>query len=132
VAATILSSMFFQNGISLPPEIEPHLRAVQPFLGFAHITFDGINKNNLIGSEFSVGLLLILLLVVWYMPNTQQLLARYRPALGFSSQGRPPRRGAWLVWRPNFAWSLILAVTGAAALVQLWIGGNAEFLYFQF
>jgi D-alanyl-lipoteichoic acid acyltransferase DltB (MBOAT superfamily) len=84
-----------------------------------------------VGSSFSSGsreLLWITLLyaVVWGMPNTQQLLARYEPALG---RVRPyPVR--WLQWRGNLSWGLLLGAGFATALLAM--GGTSEFIYFQF
>jgi len=97
-----------------------------------YLRFDGMFQNGLIDSYQSITWLFALLLVVWYMPNTQQLLARYRPALGYRPRKVTAYRRSWILWRPNYVWSVILAALGAMALVKMWIGGNAEFLYFQF
>jgi hypothetical protein len=57
---------------------------------------------------------------------------RYRPALGFAPDGREPFWFRWLLWRPNYVWSVIVAIIAVAALWNLWVGSNAEFIYFQF
>jgi alginate O-acetyltransferase complex protein AlgI len=84
-----------------------------------------------VGGSFGYGfreLLWILLLyaIVWGMPNTQQLLAHYDPALG------PVRPGPiqWLRWRGNLSWGILLGASFAVALLAM--GGTSEFLYFQF
>jgi D-alanyl-lipoteichoic acid acyltransferase DltB (MBOAT superfamily) len=126
-ASTILSSMFLGNGVSLPRGLQVHMSMVVPALPSGFLRFDGMFRNGLIDSVQSIGWLAVLLFVVWYMPNTHQLLGRYHPVI--------ERLGActsWIRWRPNYTWSVIIALFGALALVKLWIGGNAEFLYFQF
>jgi D-alanyl-lipoteichoic acid acyltransferase DltB (MBOAT superfamily) len=69
-----------------------------------------------------------LLVLVWAMPNTQQLLARYAPALEpVRAEGPLARR---LAFRPSLGWALLLAVLLAASVV--WLGADSPFLYYQF
>jgi hypothetical protein len=72
--------------------------------------------------------LLALLVLVWWAPNTQSILARYEPAL--MPPGLRLEAPAWLCWRPTPAFAL------AAALLTVWgvlgINRYSEFLYFQF
>ena len=67
-----------------------------------------------------------LFLIVWFAPNTQQIMTRYEPALGRAIAN--PYRG--LVWNPVTKWAV--AAGGVAALGLLALGGTTEFLYFQF
>lgn len=69
-------------------------------------------------------------------PNTAQLLRRYRPVVepvpdngdyAIEPLGRPARL---LCWRPNWQWSLGLALVSAAGILGL--TSISEFLYFQF
>ncbi|HUB13414.1 MAG TPA: MBOAT family O-acyltransferase [Acetobacteraceae bacterium] len=68
----------------------------------------------------------MLYVVVWAMPNTQQIFAEYRPAL--DEVIRSPV--AWLRWRPSPRWALVMGC--ATTLAALAMGGTGEFLYFQF
>lgn len=68
--------------------------------------------------------LLLCALVVWTLPNAQQLLHDHRPAL--QSSARPAR---WQ-WRPNLRWFLFTVVLLVWSLKEM--GGVSEFLYFQF
>ena len=111
-AWTILGSMFLRNGISL-----------------AH---DGMFPNGLLEPGMAIRWLVVLALIAWLAPNTQELMARYRPALGFRSAENGADRYRWLQWRPSYVWSLVIALLCAVALANMWIGDNAEFLYFQF
>ena len=67
-----------------------------------------------------------LYVVVWAMPNTQQIFCEFRPALDEVTRSST----AWLIWRPNGRWAFVLGC--ATALAALAIGGTGEFLYFQF
>lgn len=70
----------------------------------------------------------ILLLASLVLPNTQQLLARFHPALNFEEH--PKAFWTRFLWRPGFSWGLVVAL-----LLGLCICGMARpsrFLYFQF
>lgn len=76
-----------------------------------------------------VGYLAVGAVIALALPNTQELMAKYRPALNFSGQSTRPAFLA-LRWRPNLAW-------GAAFVVMMILGIFAiaeptEFLYFEF
>jgi hypothetical protein len=60
------------------------------------------------------------------MPNTQQIMRDYAPALGRIVAGPLPA----IRWEPSLRWAA--AFGGAATLALLSIGGTGEFLYFQF
>jgi alginate O-acetyltransferase complex protein AlgI len=71
------------------------------------------------------------LLVVWALPNTQQFLRRYRPALDIEeATGTRTGPHRWWQWRPTWPWLLFtLAILYAVGrdFDQL-----SEFIYFQF
>ena len=68
----------------------------------------------------------ILLLVVWLAPNTQQIMAASRPALGIPQDSATAR---WQ-WRPVLATAV--AVAAMATLLIFNLNRYSEFLYFQF
>jgi D-alanyl-lipoteichoic acid acyltransferase DltB (MBOAT superfamily) len=68
----------------------------------------------------------ILLAVVWLAPNTQQIMAASRPALGIPEDSATSR---WQ-WRPAAVSAAIVAAMALAAIVNL--NRHSEFLYFQF
>lgn len=68
----------------------------------------------------------ILLLVVWLAPNTQQIMAAARPALGVPPESVAPR---WQ-WRPAVLSAAAVAVMAFAVVINL--NRHSEFLYFQF
>lgn len=77
-----------------------------------------------------------LLAVVWFLPNTHQLLGRFEPTLEYA-QGKAPPVPRWtlgvsahgaLQWRPYVAWVLaILLISSVLGLSRI-----SEFIYWQF
>jgi alginate O-acetyltransferase complex protein AlgI len=63
--------------------------------------------------------------IVWFAPNTQEIMARTNPTLG-----KAPAIGP-LSWRPNFGWTLAFALAIVLAVLSL-SDDPREFLYFQF
>ena len=70
--------------------------------------------------------LLVLFAIVWFAPNTQQIMTRYEPALG-RAVANPY---AALIWNPMSGWALIAGILAGLGIRAL--GGTTEFLYFQF
>ncbi|MCW1885009.1 MBOAT family protein [Luteolibacter flavescens] len=71
------------------------------------------------------------LIVVWALPNTQEFLRRYRPALDIAeATGTTTGPLRWWQWRPTWQWLLFtLAVIYA---VGRSFDNLSEFIYFQF
>jgi hypothetical protein len=67
----------------------------------------------------------LLTIVAFALPNTQQILAVYRPGLG-----KPERTKRFLTWRPSPATAVLAAALFAAAFLSL--DRVSEFLYYQF
>jgi hypothetical protein len=76
--------------------------------------------------------------VVWFFPNTQQILGQETGPGGIAtSPGTPnvnpapaPTLFAGLRWRPNVGWAVVMAVVLFAVLANL--DSTTSFLYFQF
>ncbi len=69
-----------------------------------------------------------LALIVWGLPNTQQLLSEHEPTIDtYRGQQAPPRL---LQWKPSAAWACYVGVVGLLAV--LYCTQPSEFLYFQF
>ena len=69
------------------------------------------------------------LAIVWFLPNTQQILARFHPAFELSPSDR--REGALrILWQPTLAWGVGLGLVFFAVLVKM--ENPSTFLYFQF
>jgi alginate O-acetyltransferase complex protein AlgI len=79
----------------------------------------------------------VVALIVWGLPNTQEWLARYQPALGLAAAEKEaaPRRGLvafWsrLAWQPNPLWAVLLAALAVFTFTQM--SNVSEFIYWQF
>lgn len=70
------------------------------------------------------------LVIAWFLPNTQEFLRRYRPALGMSEFSTGSGKRKWWEWRPTpvFAvFTLVLLYVTAREFDKI-----SEFIYFQF
>ncbi len=126
-AADILKGMIGLHGLALPQPIYDHLG---PLAGAAHAL--GVTATQGGGRSFLLLMMWIpiLLLVVLTCPNTLQMLAPYEPALGVK---RPPGdrpRAVALAWEASLPWALVVSVVAAVGVYSL--GGQSEFLYWQF
>ena len=68
-----------------------------------------------------------LLLACWILPNTQQIMRKFEPAINFIENPRDP---SFIEWKPSRVWSL--AVLAMAVICLFNMTGISEFLYFQF
>jgi D-alanyl-lipoteichoic acid acyltransferase DltB (MBOAT superfamily) len=129
-ATSILRSMIGLNGMQLPAFLESQLGFMRNWgVGFLGFTLDvGISQKY---ATFGV---LILLLIAFFTPNTQQWMGIYNPTLtepiSPRSQGKLPQFWQSLTWKPNNIWTVIIAGITTASL--LCFTRVSEFLYFQF
>ena len=96
----------------------------------------GLNGLNLDAPGMGYALLwaVCLLIIVWFFPNTQEVMARFRPLLEYGSEGKSKlhlgEAPSWLRWRPILLWAVataVLAVFGVLGMSQV-----TEFIYFAF
>lgn len=102
-AMNLLSAMAGGNGVSLPES-----------------DLDGIK------------LLLLMLLLVWYAPNTQQIMIRYQPAFEIYKGELRAWKYSWLQWRPSLLYAMIAAVLFMVSLKIMVTIPESVFLYFNF
>jgi alginate O-acetyltransferase complex protein AlgI len=122
-AIAMLKAMAGFNGFVLPDFWLPKWGAFGAFLAAHGVPFGMVHDP--IGGGV-VNWIWILLLIVWFAPNTQQLLAAYRPALALLAE----RYHGRLAWRPT---SFYAVVTAGLALIAIFnLHKHSEFLYFQF
>ncbi len=83
------------------------------------------------------------LAIVWFMPNSLQIMRRYRPAIdpsrvassrsssiGILGAGSLWKNGVIITWRPTVGWALFSGLVAGAAIIG--ISKISPFLYFQF
>lgn len=73
-----------------------------------------------------VTLLSLAAFLCWFVPNTQQWTARWKPVMNMSAKPAP----AYLLWRPTHRWALFTAALLTLSLMS--IGTISRFIYFQF
>jgi len=122
-AVAMLKAMAGANGFVLPDFWLPKWGAFGQWLAAHGVQFG--DTRDYVGGGV-VNWIWILLLVVWLAPNTQQLLADYRPALALFAERYQGR----LAWRPTPLFAVLTAVIALAAIFSL--HKQSEFLYFQF
>ncbi len=122
-ALAILGSMLGRNGIALPEAIALRLGPVGGWLGGMGVAFTPGGGQNFMMTYVWV---LALLPVVFLAPNSQQIMGRFKPALG----GCDESTGTRLAWSAGRGWAVAMAVVLACGLLSL--SRPSEFLYFQF
>jgi D-alanyl-lipoteichoic acid acyltransferase DltB (MBOAT superfamily) len=98
----------------------------------------GRNGPGSVDELLAGGLAFALFPIVWFFPNTQQILGQETGPGGIAtSPGTPsvnpipaPTPFPWLRWRPNFTWLMVMAAVAFACLANL--DSPVRFLYFQF
>jgi alginate O-acetyltransferase complex protein AlgI len=127
VAWELLRSMSGFNGISFPKTLGRLCAVWVPILSRHGIYFDRMSVSPLGETLFSLGGLLV---VIWFFPNTQQLLGHHHPALGFRESMAEQEPFLKLVWKLSPAWGSALGMAAAWAILNL--SQVSTFLYYKF
>lgn len=122
-AIAMLKAMAGFNGLVLPDFWLPKWGVVGQWMAAHGVRF-GDTRELVTGGLMNW--IWILMLVVWFAPNTQQLLAAYRPALALLADSYRGR----LAWRPTPSYAMLVAALALIAIFNL--HKQSEFLYFQF
>jgi D-alanyl-lipoteichoic acid acyltransferase DltB (MBOAT superfamily) len=116
-AGVLLGGMVGLNGIALPSWV-----------------YDGSGVAQDLGAGLSLNTLLLwvagLAFVAFACPNSHELLNRAEPALGWQASRRQNQWMGAIEWRRSLAWLVVVSMIAAAGVVNL--GGQSEFLYWQF
>ena len=145
VSLDILKGMAGINGLMLPVSWLPKLGGVGRWMAENGVSF-GDTKTFAGGVE--VAWIVVLTAIAWFLPNTQQIMAGFNPALdmpdeiqssswmrkdvnasGEDGSGRPVIFNP-VQWQPNMVWATVLMVLATWSLLNL--TKVSEFLYFQF
>lgn len=127
-AVAILEGMAGLNGVVIPAGYQAllgPLASVMTSLGWRFEADPGLFQGSV-----QVIWIAALFFAIWFLPNTQEIMSRYRPAF---ERVRRPMRNVWdraLLWRPGMrsaAATATLLVVSILSLTRV-----SEFLYFQF
>jgi alginate O-acetyltransferase complex protein AlgI len=125
----MLRGLFGFNGLALPMHWQPSFAPVAEQLARIGIAIQ-FNPMPVYGGGMQVAWAVGLLLVMWLLPNTQEIMRQYDPALGsVAVPGGPARR---FVWQPSAVSGMACAALALAALFAVMQGKPGEFIYFQF
>jgi len=97
---------------------------------------NGMDGSSTLQVGEAIFMLASLAIIVWLLPNTQEFLGRFEPALKSraAAPGAPPLAlpwsEKWISWRPTAGWALLVAAMTLYALSQ--ISRVNEFIYWQF
>ena len=122
-ALRVLGAMVGREGISLPYALSLHIGGLDNWLARHGVVFTPTSGRDFVMTFVWV---IALLPIVFFAPNSQQIMGRFKPAL---EQGGDAVQARWL-WAANCRWGLLMAVVLACGLLLL--ARPSEFLYFQF
>lgn len=128
-AIQIIEAMYGMYGIALPDSFSIHLGALKPLLENLGITFYLGGGTRFVQTYGSV---LFASFIAFFMPNTQQIMSRFEPALDYLHNDDKRRISLFrhFEWTPSFRWACVLGFFFLFSLLSL--TRPAEFLYFQF
>ena len=112
-AKVILDAMFGGNGLSLQ-------------IG----TAEGILALAAWSMSSGTVLIIILIGVVFFAPNTQQIMIRYQPALEVNNIEIKALYKNLFQWKPNYKWALFTLIILFISMLSL--ANVSEFLYYNF
>ena len=129
-ALSIVKSMFGGNGIMLPTALGAGLgNELQSNCAAWGISFGDV--GSLFKRPVEAFWIAGSLAFVWLLPNTQEIMRDYEPALASGlERSKRPQWWEMLTWKPHQYWALVTAMTLAWGI--LGISRVSEFLYFQF
>lgn len=125
-ATGLLKGMLGLNGVALPAALYDRIGHLPGLVHRADATFMAYGDFKMLTIW-----MLVLAFIALALPNTLQVLSQYEPALGVKPL--PSDRGVGarsFAWKPSVAWAI--GVAAVAAFAMLHLGGNSEFLYWQF
>ncbi len=122
-ALSLVKAMAGLQGVQLPSGIGLRLGSLGVWLEGQGMVFTPASGHALVMNFVWAAALLPL---VFFAPNTQQIMRRFQPALHYGGNMHP----APLAWQPTTRSALALSVVLALGLLSL--SRPAEFLYFQF
>jgi alginate O-acetyltransferase complex protein AlgI len=127
----MMKGMLALSGFAFPLEWRGQFGTVAPLLDAAGVSFQQLNTR--VGdtgfTSDAFNWMFYLGVLIWMMPNTQQIMGRYFPALT-PYQGDKQAIPAMMLWVPTPIWAVVVSVAAIIGLAN--ITKVSEFLYYQF
>lgn len=122
-ALAILRAMIGLNGVTLPDAFALRAGAFASWLAACGVAFTPGGGRDFLMTYAWIGALLP---IIFFAPNTQQIMERYTPALDHRASDVNSR----FSWSAQRRWAIVMAILLACGLLSL--TRPSEFLYFQF
>jgi len=122
-ALIVYNAMFGGSGLSFPLIYEPYISRFSDYVNFVYIDngiFNNINRY--------IILLISMIFVIWFMPNTMEFFKREKPALGLEVISEKNKSN--IAWYSNYFYTIFIVIIASASIV--FIQKESVFLYFQF
>ncbi len=126
-AIDLVKGIIGLNGIGLPQTLLDHLGPLAERLHAVGVAAEPWSIQDFAKTTIWI---FFLMFVALACPNTLQILARYEPALGVTSQSAKLPTDSMIEWNASLPWAIAVSAVAAIAIVS--IGGPSEFLYWQF
>ena len=129
-AILMANGMLGLNGIALPVEWQYLFGSLEPVISALGVSFKNLNSrvSDTGFNSDAIKMVSYLGFLIWFMPNTQQIMGKYFPAL--NSYRGDKNSVTKILWEPNLVWSVCVATIALIGLV--YITKSSEFLYYQF
>jgi len=127
-ARNMYHGMLGMNGFSLPTQLDFMIDALRSFFPDTYIVAHGLRSFGYVRGVFKLFLLLI---IVWIMPNTYDLMKSGGTSLNLELLNyRTSLIIHWKEWHPSTTWAFTIGMIALLSLLSL--THVSEFLYFQF
>lgn len=120
-SVNMLYGMFGFNGVSLPPYLS-RIISKMPYLTNSFV-FTGLTSGTIVHGFDAISWILVGLLMIWFLPNTQQLFCLYSPFV-------KERNTTMLRWEAKNYQAIVLGCMLTYVILNL--TKESAFLYFQF
>jgi len=128
-AIRVYEGMLMLNGVSLPQQLIGIEKSMLLIFPEFPIVAAGLGS---FGSAVGIVKIILLLFIVWKLPNTLEWMLSFKPALGVEKYciGLKDQRN--IIWKSSKLDSLLLAFFAYFSLIYMSFGYAKEFLYFNF
>ncbi len=126
-AMAVIAGLVGGDGFIIPAHWQRYFGPAASLVQSIGFEFGELNYLNRISALPLIGLCLA---IAFWMPNTQQIMHRFDPALMTDKKQRIVPTIALLSWRANFIWVAIISVMAAWAVFGSTT--TSQFLYFNF
>jgi alginate O-acetyltransferase complex protein AlgI len=131
-AVSIFESMAGMHGVAMHASYFNYLNLIFP-LGdwLAASGWEFRNMVYLHGAK-QIGALFVLGFIVFFLPNMQQLMINYKPALNINDWGRGISTGQWWQWQPKTIIAILVSLFTLLSLNFAFHSDEKIFLYYKF